>query len=280
MKFQIILLLSFLITSGCKKHIKPPLPTPSKTYYQYEDNSSYEITQKGLIVNLNNPLKCPLRIWVNTNDTTTQKKFNQINPVTLPPETDSILTFTSIKDSDIKLSFGSCFGDINKKVQLGKIALPFPKGKKYNIIQGYNTNFTHKGNYSAHALDINLQINDTICAAADGVVVGVVKDYKYGGTSPRWDGYDNFITIYHPTLGMYTQYAHLIHKGSFVKVGNQVQQGDPIGLSGMTGYTDTPHVHFNCLIPFNRGCLKSIPVEFISGYRGRDLKRGDQVIHK
>ncbi|MFD5398659.1 M23 family metallopeptidase [Streptomyces sp. NPDC127097] len=67
----------------------------------------------------------------------------------------------------------------------------------------------------------------------------VVKAGPYGGG----DGpaYGNAIVIKHDN-GMYTQYAHLSQIG--VNVGQQVGTGDKIGLSGSTGNSTGPHLHF------------------------------------
>jgi len=149
--------------------------------------------------------------------------------------------------------------------------LPFPKNRSYKIIQGYNGSHSHNTDYSRYAIDFSLKINDTVCSAADGYVVGVIKDYKLGGTTEDWIDYSNYITIYHPKSGLFTQYVHLIKNGSFVKVGDTVTKGQPIGLSGMTGYTTVPHLHFNVLKPDKKEGLISTDIEFEEGYKGTEL---------
>ncbi|MFB7632901.1 M23 family metallopeptidase [Streptomyces sp. NPDC056149] len=59
-----------------------------------------------------------------------------------------------------------------------------------------------------------------------------------GGDGPA---YGNAIVIKHPN-GMYTQYAHLSQIQ--VHVGQQVSTGQQIGLSGSTGNSTGPHLHF------------------------------------
>jgi len=57
-----------------------------------------------------------------------------------------------------------------------------------------------------------------------------------------WDtGYGNYIILKHAN-GMETVYGH--NSKLLVKVGQSVKQGDTISLSGSTGYSTGPHVHF------------------------------------
>ncbi len=86
------------------------------------------------------------------------------------------------------------------------------------------------------------------------------------------------LTVYDPRSGFFIQYVHLIENGSFVKLGEKIEIGQPIGLSGMTGQTDTEHIHFNCLVPINNNDgLKSVPFEFIEGYKSTELTKGDLI---
>ncbi|MET7391745.1 transglycosylase family protein [Streptomyces sp. NPDC005529] len=70
-----------------------------------------------------------------------------------------------------------------------------------------------------------------VVAVSDGTVV-----------SAGWGGaYGNQIVIRH-TDGMYSQYAHL--SSLKVSAGQTVRAGDGIGLSGTTGNSTGPHLHF------------------------------------
>lgn len=74
--------------------------------------------------------------------------------------------------------------------------------------------------------------NGTILSAADGVV----REAGYD----QWNG--NYIVVEHTGLGLKTKYAHLSKHS--VKTGSTVARGQPIGISGMTGSTTGPHLHF------------------------------------
>ena len=119
-------------------------------------------------------------------------------------------------------------------------ALPFPEGRKYRVIQGYFSHFTHK---ERAALDFNLKRGDTITAAREGVVVRVKEDGNKGGLKKKYRPYGNNIVIQHAD-GSRAGYWHLQFNGAFVNVGDSIKKGQPIGLSGKTGYASVPHLHF------------------------------------
>lgn len=102
---------------------------------------------------------------------------------------------------------------------------------------------------------------------------------ELGGIGKEWKTFGNFITIYKPNSGLFIQYVHLAENGSLVEIGDEIQSGQSIALSGDTGQRDIEHLHFNCLIPVNTNDgLKSIPIEFIEGYKSEELKKDDLVI--
>lgn len=272
MKFLIpIIILS--VISGCRSS-----KLPLEKYNQYEYQTSYIFEDNQLKVELKNPLNCPLRIWIFNANKGLQDNLNEFNPIELESKSDSLIVFHNIYDFDNILSFSSRLGSTSKKIEPIKLELPFPENKEYKVIQGNNTNFTHNSDWSRYAIDFNLKINDTICSATDGYVVGLVDKYEFGGKEEEWKPFANYITIYEPNSGLFTQYVHLVKNGSLVKLGDKVESGQPIALSGNTGHSNMEHLHFNCLIPVNsEEGLKSIPIEFIEGYIGEELKKGDIV---
>lgn len=119
-------------------------------------------------------------------------------------------------------------------------ALPYETGKRYRMIQGYFSSFSHR---ERAALDFKMKRGTKICAARGGVVVRVKEDGDRGGWNRKYRRYGNNIIIEHED-GTRAGYWHLQKDGALVAVGDTVQQGQVIGLSGKTGYAALPHLHF------------------------------------
>lgn len=83
------------------------------------------------------------------------------------------------------------------------------------------------------ALDYGVSVGTTVYAAADGVVLNA--SYAAGS-------YGYYITIQH-TNGLRTYYCH--GNGTFyVSAGQTVSRGQAIMLSGNSGNSSGPHLHF------------------------------------
>src|SRR5690606_150933 len=73
----------------------------------------------------------------------------------------------------------------------------------------------------------------------------------------RYGGRANYVRILHAD-GTMALYAHLKPEGVLVRVGQRVRQGQQIALSGNTGFSTAPHLHF--VVQANRGMrLESVP---------------------
>ncbi|MEO8402981.1 MAG: M23 family metallopeptidase [Chitinophagaceae bacterium] len=118
--------------------------------------------------------------------------------------------------------------------------LPFESKKKVFLIQAYESKMSHKGE---RALDFKVRKQTKICAARDGIVVAARKDSDKGGLKPENLSDGNYVSIQHND-GSVAHYWHLQKDGVVVNVGDTVQKGQWIGLSGNTGYSAFPHLHF------------------------------------
>ena len=136
-------------------------------------------------------------------------------------------------------------------------SLPFEKGTRHTIIQGYFGIFSHK---ERAALDFKMKRGTRIVAAREGVVTRVKEDSDKGGWSRKFRTAGNNIVIQHAD-GSRAGYWHLQYNGAMVNVGDTVRKGQVIALSGKTGYAATPHLHFIVWRSKN-GQWQQIPTRF------------------
>ena len=119
----------------------------------------------------------------------------------------------------------------------------FPFRKK-DLIQAVSHTIAHFAHFR-HAIDFLLPEGSKILAPRAGKVIDITVNSKVGGTDPKYAAskYQNYITIKHSD-GEYSQYLHLKYKGALVKLGEKVRTGQAIALSGNTGLSSAPHLHF------------------------------------
>ena len=118
--------------------------------------------------------------------------------------------------------------------------LPFENNGPHLLMQGYFGKFSHK---ERAALDFKMKQGTKVLAARDGVVIRVKEDSDKGGLKKAYRQFGNNIIIQHID-GSRSGYWHLQKDGALVNVGDSVRKGQVIGLSGNTGYTSGPHLHF------------------------------------
>jgi hypothetical protein len=110
---------------------------------------------------------------------------------------------------------------------------PGARGRRYTGAYG------EKRDYGVHeGVDIPLAIGVEIKAVMDGVV-------SFSGMGGGALSRGLYITIDHGG-GRTTLYSHL--SKSFVSKGNSVMKGDVIGLSGNSGFSTGPHLHFGLYV--------------------------------
>ncbi len=132
--------------------------------------------------------------------------------------------------------------DVSKLPKYGSGVLKYPLDR-VTITQFFgNTPFASKNpqvyNGAGHnGVDFGTPVGTSIKAAGAGTVLGTGDtDLACGGVS-----YGRWVLIRHAN-GLTTLYAHLSVIG--VSGGQSVAAGEQIGLSGNTGYSTGPHLHF------------------------------------
>ena len=141
-------------------------------------------------------------------------------------------------------------------------AFPYAPGRSFRIMQGFGSRFSHAG-IEEFALDFEMPVGTAVHAARAGVVARVHEISSSGCFEPGCGRFANFIVILHSD-GTTGEYYHLQKDGVFVAAGDSVARGQLIGLSGDTGYTASPHLHFAVYRATNDGETQSVPIRFQS----------------
>lgn len=190
------------------------------------------------------------------------KFFDRLTPINLT------------KSYGFNYNYSSYFGVVDAIAEDYVYDLPYDLGKNLIVLQGAGGRFTHSGENVYYSYDFKMPVGSDVLAARDGVVVRIVDSFKEGGVNPAFKGRENFIYIQHAD-GTIANYAHIKYKGALTSVGAFVQKGDKIALSGNTGYTTDPHLHFGVFKVVKGGKHKSVPIRFKTS-KGvvRELKAG------
>jgi murein DD-endopeptidase MepM/ murein hydrolase activator NlpD len=134
---------------------------------------------------------------------------------------------------------------------------PLPwRGGPFRVSQGANGQYSHFGPKNRYAIDIAMPEGTPIIAARGGVVIKTENSQDGRGT----DASGNFVRVLHNdgTMGVY---LHLKKGSVSVREGQRVAVGNPLALSGNTGNSSGPHLHF--VVQRNTGMgLVSIPYQF------------------
>jgi len=240
---------------------------------------TFEITNDSTNVIYKNRLHCPVFTKIEN------IKTGDLEIVQSEANTKIVVMKTATQEDDStsiqkKYKFSHYYGYFEKKKAAYdttfNYALPFPKGKRYKIIQGYHGSFSHNTDFSRYAIDFDLQIGDTITAARSGIVIKVVEKHNKQGSTKKFRPYGNYLMIYHGD-NTFAQYVHLKQHGSFVKVGDSIKMNQPIAISGFTGLSTTPHLHFGIFKPTSNGFV-SIPI-LLDSIPGKNYKKNKIAVN-
>ncbi|WP_025112660.1 M23 family metallopeptidase [Pseudomonas sp. H1h] len=151
--------------------------------------------------------------------------------------------------------FQYALGDPAGAAQSYRYPLPW-RGGPFRLSQGANGQYSHYGPKNKYAMDIAMPVGTQIIAARAGVVVKTENSQSGRGN----DASGNFVRVLHDdgTMGVY---LHLKQGSVSVREGQRVTVGSPLALSGNTGNSSGPHLHF--VVQRNTGQgLVSIPYQF------------------
>jgi murein DD-endopeptidase MepM/ murein hydrolase activator NlpD len=141
--------------------------------------------------------------------------------------------------------------------------LPFATGSSH-FVSGGNCETRAGGHLGVKKFgyDFDMPIGTSVAAARAGIVLRTEASHLEGEISET----GNYLVVLHEE-GTTALYGHITHNGVVVSLGDVVQAGTPIGLSGNTGNTGTsPHLHFSVQScdPVSRGTAgcPTLPVTF------------------
>lgn len=137
---------------------------------------------------------------------------------------------------------GAAFGSPGSPTSL-RIKLPFAKGTQRKCLQGNHGAASHADGVSNFAYDFEMPEGTPVLAAAAGRVIFVKHDSTVGGPTPDMLPFGNKVWIDHGG-GTYSTYVHLQANSAVVRPGELVDAGQQLALSGNTGYSFGPHLHF------------------------------------
>jgi hypothetical protein len=128
-----------------------------------------------------------------------------------------------------QLNMHARFGDPEARPQPYAYRLPFKAGKTFSVLQGFHGTFSHRGS-NEYAVDFDCPVATPVLAARPGIVVAANAAAQGSGTTPDF----------------------------LEKVG----RGDELALSGNTGFSSTPHLHFQVMTAAGDGIsAQSFPFE-------------------
>lgn len=140
-----------------------------------------------------------------------------------------------------------------------KYMLPFAEGQTYPLTQGNCGPVSHDGRFR-FSFDFRMPVGTAVVAARDGIVYAL-REGRPNGT--RRVGDENYVFVEH-TDGEISRYIHITTDGVLVERGERVSRGDTIALSGNSGRSAFPHLHFDV----SRGCgsepCVNIPAAFLN----------------
>jgi murein DD-endopeptidase MepM/ murein hydrolase activator NlpD len=158
------------------------------------------------------------------------------------------------------------FGDPRAEPAEYAYGLPYPAGLTFSVLQGFHGAFSHRGS-NEYAIDFDCPVATAVLAARPGTVVAANASAQSAGTTPDFLDYrrTNFVLLLHDdgTLG---EYMHLSPSGIEVAPGQHIQRGQSIALSGNTGFSSTPHLHFQVMTAGDDGVsARSFPFRIAVG---------------
>jgi murein DD-endopeptidase MepM/ murein hydrolase activator NlpD len=140
--------------------------------------------------------------------------------------------------------------------------LPYPDTEKRHVIQANFGKHSHgPGTGDEYATDWAMPVGSPVCAARGGIVVALRQYSDKQGVGPEFSNFGNYVIIRHED-GTFGKYVHLQKNGALVEIGQRVKVGEVIALSGHTGNSTAPHLHFGVYVNKDGETKTSLPIRW------------------
>lgn len=163
------------------------------------------------------------------------------------------------------------------KVLGHKYRLPYDKGEKYKVIQGYYEKFSHEGRA---AIDFAMPEGTPVYAMRSGQIFDMKLNGNKGCEEDGCEIYSNYIKVVHYD-GTVAVYSNLLPNGSTKRIGDFVNVGQRIARSGFTGKSKEPNLQVEIqVLSRDLSGYVSKPFECVIGPGGQSdvLNKGDEYI--
>jgi len=122
--------------------------------------------------------------------------------------------------------------------------LPWAEGSSFMFTQVHGGRITtHFTKATLHAVDIGMPEGTPVLAARTGIVEALQAHHGASEDEGPLTYEGNFVRVRHSD-GTAATYAHLRHQGVTVVVGDGIEAGQLLGISGASGDVLEPHLHF------------------------------------
>jgi murein DD-endopeptidase MepM/ murein hydrolase activator NlpD len=164
----------------------------------------------------------------------------------LEPGEQRLVGSLAARDPELPIHYryewGAAHGSLLARHDDGwRYRMPFGGDAPRPVGQGVGGSYSHQGP-SRYAFDFTMPWGTPVLAARGGVVVAVRDDARASRAMRRLYDKANAVEVLHAD-GTIATYAHL-QRGALVEVGQRVVAGERVGLSGDTGFSTGPHLHF------------------------------------
>lgn len=205
----------------------------------------------------------PITYSVRVRSDATGKGRQRVRGTLDAQESEHLLMLADASQENLRISCSWTIGDQDATHDDEHLyQLPYAEGASYRVLQGFGSRFSHRG-IEQYAVDFKMPVGTPVHAARGGIVARVVESNDKGCWEDGCGRFANFIVVMHSD-GTTGEYYHLQKDGALVAVGDRVEAGQHIGLSGNTGHTTMPHLHF-AVYRATRGALpQSVPISFVS----------------